>query len=210
MNLENDRPASRIRLSCGTGSSAHHDHRRAFTLVEILVASVVFTIACIGILSMILQSRRLTEGSIVQNSVITVMQGYIEQMKNMEYGLLAVSLPAAPATNPTIPTALDEATPDPLTLSWGSPPTAMPAIGTTPAGAVNNTKTITIKNPAVNPNDTLTLTVWVWVQDLTDLSLGVGGNKAITIIYTYQFRDGARLKSFRGSLRTIRSVVPSF
>lgn len=184
--------------------------RAAFTLVEVLIAAVIFTATVSGILGMMIQSRRLTEGSIVQNSIVTVMQGYIEQVKSMEYSLLAVSLPSAPAVNPTIPTVLDASTADPLTLSWGTPPVTLPALGTTPTGAVANTKSIAIKNPAVNPNDTLTLTIWVWVQDLTDLPNNVGGAKAITMIYTYQARDGARLKSFRGSLRTIRSVVPSF
>lgn len=183
---------------------------RAFTLVEVLIASVVLSLLSLGVLAMIIQSRRLTEGSIVQNSVVTVMQGYIEQVKSMDYSLLAPSLPSAPATPITIPTVLDEVTPDPLTLSWGTPPTTMPAIGTTPTGAVSNTKTIAIKNPAVNPNDNLNITIWVWVQDLTDISANVGGSKAVTMIYTYQFRDGGRLRSIRSSLRTIRSVVPSF
>jgi type II secretory pathway pseudopilin PulG len=192
-------------------AAAHrHPRRRAFTLVEVLIASLVLTVTSGGILAMIIQSRRLTEGSIVQNSVVTIMQGYIEQVKSMEYGLLAVSLPTAPSVDPTIPTVLDEATPDPLTLSWGSPPPALPALGTTPTGAVTNIKSIAIKNPAVNPNDTLTLTIWVWVQDLTDIPNNIGGSKAVTMIYTYQFRDGGRIKSFRNSLRTIRSVVPSF
>jgi len=185
----------------------------------VLIASLVLAVLCGGILAMIIQSRRLTEGSIVQNSIVTVMQGYIEQVKSMEYGLLAPSLPSAPSTDPTIPTVLDEVTPDPLTLSWGTPPTAMPAIGTTPTGAITNTKTIAIKTPVVNadgstsplnPNDTVTLTIWVWVQDLTDLANNVGGSKAVTMIYTYQIRDGGRIKSIRNSLRTIRSVVPSF
>lgn len=180
------------------------------TLVEVLIASVVLSLLSLGVLAMIIQSRRLTEGSIVQNSVVTVMQGYIEQVKSMDYSLLAPSLPSAPATPITIPTVLDEVTPDPLTLSWGTPPTSMPAIGSTPTGAVSNTKTIAIKNPAVNPNDNLNITIWVWVQDLTDLSANVGGSKAVTMIYTYQFRDGGRLRSIRSSLRTIRSVVPSF
>lgn len=189
----------------------HH----AFTLIEVLISSLVLAILSGGILSMIIQSRRLTEGSIVQNSVVTVMQGYIEQAKSMEYSLLAPSLPSAPSINPTIPTVLDQETPDPLTLSWGTPPTTMPAIGTTPTGAVTNTKTIAIKNPAVNPNDSITLTIWIWVQDLTAIPNNISGSnaitsKAITIIYTYQFRDGGRTRSTRNSIRTIRSVVPSF
>ena len=189
----------------------HH----AFTLIEVLISSLVLAILSGGILSMIIQSRRLTEGSIVQNSVVTIMQGYIEQAKSMEYSLLAPSLPSAPSINPTIPTVLDQATPDPLTLSWGAPPTTLPAIGTTPTGAVTNTKTIAIKNPAVNPNDSITLTIWIWVQDLTAIPNNISGSnaitsKAITIIYTYQFRDGGRTRSTRNSIRTIRSVVPSF
>lgn len=200
------RPPGNLARLLRLGSRRH----AAFTLVEVLIAAIILTVTCSGILGMMIQSRRLTEGSIVQNSIVTVMQGYIEQVKSMEYSLLALSLPSAPAVNPTIPTVLDATTADPLTLSWGTPPVTLPAIGTTPIGAVANTKSIAIKNPVVNPNDTLTLTIWVWVQDLTDLPNNVGGTKAITMIYTYQARDGARLKSFRGSLRTIRSVVPSF
>jgi Tfp pilus assembly protein PilV len=190
--------------------SSRRRRTRAMTLVEVLIASVVLSLLCVGVLAMIIQSRRMTEGSIVQNSVVTIMQGYIEQVKSMDYSLLAPSLPTAPAVAITIPTVLDEVTPDPLTISWGTPPTTMPAIGTTPTGAVTNTKTIAIKNPAVNPNDTLNLVIWVWVQDLTDIPHNVGGSKSVTMIYTYQFRDGGRLRSIRGSLRTIRSVVPSF
>lgn len=184
--------------------------RRAFTLVEVLIAAIVMAMVCGGILATIIQSRRLTEGSIVQNSINTVMQGYIEQTKSMEYSDLAPSLSAAPSTPVTIPTVLDSTTPDPLTLSWGTPPSSMPAIGTTPTGAVDNIKSIAIKNPAVNPNDTITLTIWVWVQDLTDLTRNVGGAKAVTMIYTYKFQDGGRVRYIRNSLRTIRSVVPSF
>ncbi|MCX6953737.1 MAG: hypothetical protein NTV51_16420 [Verrucomicrobia bacterium] len=191
--------------------------QRGVTLVEVLIASLVLTITCGGVLAMMIQSRRLTEGSIVQNSIVTVMQGYIEQMKSMEYGLLAVSPPALD-TSVTLPTVKDADHPDALGLSWGSPPTTLPAIGTTPANAVDNDKDIIIKTPLkpdgtpapITAADTIKLTVWVWVQDLTDLPNNVGGSKAVTIIYTYQFRDGGRIKSIRNSLRTIRSVVPSF
>jgi hypothetical protein len=44
----------------------------------------------------------------------------------------------------------------------------------------------------------------------TDIPSNVGGCRSVTIIYTYQFRDGGRIRSIRNSIRTIRSVVPSF
>jgi len=131
-------------------------------------------------------------------------------MKTMDYASLAVSPASSPSSPITVPTVLDEVTPDPLTVSWGTPPTALPAIGTTPTNAVDNNKTIAMKNPAVNPADTLNLNIWLWVQDLTGTATDVTNSKAITMIYTYQFRDGGRVRSFRGSIRTIRSVVPSF
>lgn len=162
-----------------------------------------------GLMAMIMQSRRLTEGSIVQNCVVTILQGYIEQMKNMDYNSLAIS-PSAAGTTLTIPTQLDEATPDPLTLSWGTAPTSMPALGTTPTGAVDNSKSVVIRTPATVPSDTLSLNIWVWVQDLTGSATNVTSTKSITMIYTYSIRDGGRLKSYRGSIRSIRSVVPSF
>lgn len=192
---------------------------RAFTLVEVLIASLVLTVTCGGILAMMIQSRRLTDGSIVQNSIVTVMQGYIEQIKSMEYGLITPSPAGVPGADILpIPTVQDEAHSDALNVSYGTPPASLPAIGTVPTGAIDNVKSIQIKTPlkpdgtpaALNPNDTIELTVWVWVQDLTDLANNIGGSKAITIIYTYKFRDGGRIKSIRGTLRTIRSVVPSF
>ncbi len=184
--------------------------RSGFTLIEVLIASLVMTILFGGLIALMIQSRRLTDGSVIQNSAVTILQGYIEQMKNMDYASLAVSPSSVPGTAVTVPTVLDEVTPDPLTVSWGAPPSTIPAIGTTPLNAADNTKTIAMKNPAVTPADTLNLTIWLWVQDLTGTATDVTNSKAVTMIYTYQVRDGGRLRYHRGSIRTIRSIVPSF
>lgn len=182
---------------------------RAFTLAEIMISATIMALLMGGIMAMIMQSRRLTEGSIVQNCVVTIVQGYMEQMKNMEYALVA---PSGASASPvvTIPTMLDETTADTLTVSWGSPPSSMPALGTTPTGAVDNAKSVAIRTPAVTPSDTLSINIWVWVKDLTGTATNVTNAKSITMIYTYQVRDGGRTKSYRGSIRSVRSVVPSF
>lgn len=190
----------------------------AFTLVEVLIASVVMTILMGGILTTIIQTRRLTEGGIVQNSANTILQGYIEQMKNMAFDTDLVCSPVSapnpfvPGTSLSVPCARDETTAgqDPIYLSAGTPPSSLPAIGTTPTGAVDNPHLIAIKTPAVNPNDSLDLNVWLWINDLTGAATNVTQSKSITIIYTYKFLDGGRVRTIRGSIRTIRSVVPSF
>jgi Tfp pilus assembly protein PilV len=188
------------------------------TLVEVLIATIVFTLVMSGILATIIQTRRLTEGSVVQNSANTILQGYIEQMKTMAFDTDLVCSPAT-AVNPyvagtslSVPCARDETTAgqDPIYLSAGTPPTSLPAVGTTPTGAVDNPHSIAIKTPAVTPNDTLTMNLWLWVNDLTGADTNVTQSKSITIIYTYKFQDGGRLRTVIGSIRTIRSVVPSF
>lgn len=191
---------------------------RAFTLTEVLIASLVMTILMGGILATVIQTRRLTEGSIVQNSANTILQGYIEQMKTMAFDTDLVCSPSS-APNPyvvgtslSVPCQRDETTAgqDPIYLSAGTPPTTLPAIGTTPTGAVDNNHTIAIKTPVVNANDTLNLNIWLWINDLGNPGINVTQSKSITLIYTYQFLDGGRTRYIRGSLRSIRSVVPSF
>lgn len=162
-----------------------------------------------GVLAMTVQSRRLTEGSIGQNFVVSIVQGYLEQMKNMDYVALLTS-PAAAGTTREIPTILDETSDDPLILSWGDPPATLPAIGTTPTGAIDNVRSIPIRYPPQTPSDTLSLNVWVWVKDLTGTAANVTNAKAITMIYTYELKDGGRVRYVRNSIRSIRSVVPTY
>ena len=62
--------------------------RRGFTLVETAISMGVLAVLMVGVLSALMLSRRMTEGSIYQNSALTIIQGYIEQMKNMEFASL--------------------------------------------------------------------------------------------------------------------------
>jgi Tfp pilus assembly protein PilV len=209
-----------IKFTPKTTTSRARRADRGLTLVEVMIASTVMCMLVGGILATVIQSRRLTEGSIVQNSANTILQGYIEQMKTMAFDTDLVCSPSS-APNPyvvgtslSVPCARDEtaAGQDPIYLSAGTPPATLPPIGTTPTGAVDNNHAISIKTPAVNPNDTLNLNLWLWVVDQSDPlnRPNVQQCKAITLIYTYQFLDGGRIRQVRGSLRTVRSVVPSF
>ncbi len=175
-----------------------------------MVSSVVLSIAMGGIMATLIQSRRLTEGSVYQNSAVTIMQGYVEQMKNMEYSQVIVSAATEPPAALKIPTMLDQANPDPLTLSWGTPPATMPAAGAVPTGGVTNTRVIDINNTPTNTKDDLEMKLWVWVQDLTGTSPDGVDAKAITVIYNWKTKDGGRERITQGSVRTIRSLVPSF
>lgn len=57
---------------------------RGMTLLEVMFAVGILTVAFGGILASFMQSRRLTEGSVYQNAALTIVQGYVEQIKNMD------------------------------------------------------------------------------------------------------------------------------
>lgn len=171
---------------------------------------LILSMVVIGLLGSLMQSRRLTEASIYQNTANTIIQGYIEQMKNMEIDELTTS---------PIRTRLDQDTLDPLT------PSPLPVIdtstivlGTTPAGVVNNAKTIDVNNTPTNANDDLRLNVWVWVESLDGTlptpiasgSLPAAQCFGITMIYVWEHGTGSNTRRFMGDVRTIRSLVPTF
>lgn len=61
---------------------------RALTLIEVMLALSVLSILSLTILSSILLSRRLAESNVYENTALTVTQGYLEQIKSMEYDVI--------------------------------------------------------------------------------------------------------------------------
>ena len=175
------------------------------TMVEVMVSLGVLAMLMLGLFAALLQSRRLTEASIYQNSANTVIQGYIEQMKNMEFEELSRAV---------IPTRLDEATLDPLTPSTVAiinPNTVV--LGTVPTGVTNNVKVVDVNNTPTITTDDLTLNIWIWVQGMDSpaaASLAQSRVLGITMIYVWEHRDGQQIRRFLGTVRTIRSFVPTF
>lgn len=196
--------------------SAHH---RAFTLVEIVIASVLLSIGVIAVFGSLLHARRLSEGSIYQNAAMTVVQGYIEQMKNMEFTDLPYTNSAGTvvagsgATSTQVPTRLNATTLDPLIISTT---TAIPALSTinvtasTVTGVTDNIKTIDVNSTPSNTVDDMRLNLRVWIQDISDSSISATQVRSITIHYAWQGGAGSRSQTFRSSVRTIRSAVPTY
>jgi len=226
-------------------------NQRGMTLLEVLFAVAILTLAVGGLFATFLQSRRLTEGSVYQNAALTIVQGYIEQMKNMDIGQLVGGYDAAgnPQLNTSsfsIPVYYDDLTLDALQTSTGTPPsiTAVNS-GVTPTGGavVDNLKTFDMTKdldasnmsnvddlnyamtaqvtwPSVWPgaqnypattvrsgkND-LHLNVWVWVKDESVASQRSSKIYSITLIYSWAYTDGGRVKYMSDVVRTLRSAV---
>ena len=226
--------------------------QHGMTLIEVSIALSILALTLGGVLAALIQSRRLTEGSVAQNSALTIVQGYVEQMKNMELKDIvnATSDPASGGTanlssSFSIPTRYKEPPTsgsddgqDPLQTTTGTPPnlsTFTP--GVTPSGVVDNLKDFAdnsgtqgsseawstawpnaqnyptpsslVQTSTAYPGD-LHLNMWVWVQDLSGTTSNAATVYGITVIYTYQVLDGARLKYIMGEVRSIRSAVPTY
>ena len=58
---------------------------RALSLIEVILALSILSMISLTILSSVLLSRRLAESNVYENTALTVTQGYMEQIKSMEY-----------------------------------------------------------------------------------------------------------------------------
>ncbi|HSH93962.1 MAG TPA: prepilin-type N-terminal cleavage/methylation domain-containing protein [Roseimicrobium sp.] len=205
-------------------NSAHRglfSHKsRGMTLVELAISSTLLTIGMVAIFGSLIYSRRLSEGSIYQNAAVTVVQGYIEQMKNMEFADLpyitsAGAVVAGSGTTSTeIATRLNATTADPLVISTATTIPALSTITVTAssalAGVTDNLKNIDINNTPTKSSDDLRLNVRVWVQDITNTGISATQVRSITIQYAWQGGIGSNSRIYRSSVRTIRSAVPTY
>jgi Tfp pilus assembly protein PilV len=199
---------TRSRAAAGNMSSV-----RGMTLVEVVTAIGVIGIVSTSLIAASMLTRRLTEIAVYQASVTAIMQGYLEQIKNMPFESLPFSPPAGTsmssgtyATTYTLATQRDDVTADRLILSpLAALTTANLAPPTIPTTVYDNTKTFD-----VNRANDLTLHIWVWIEDLTPTGYSPAQQaKAITLLYMWQIQDGRTTRSFTGVIKNLRSLVPT-
>ncbi len=193
--------------------------RQGSTLIELAIGVTVLSVVFAGTLGAFVQSRRMTEASVFQNSATTVIQGYLEQMKNMDFWELpyyqagTLMRGSISTTDPTIYTQLDSDVLDVLTISSCSPLTvANVTPGRVPSieGLADNFKRIDINDTPEISDDDLLLHLWIWVTPLDNVSTGVGPARSIHIVYTWSFNNGGISRANVDTITTIRSVVPTF
>lgn len=184
------------------------------TLVEVVTAMSLIAVVSTSLIAASILIRRLTELAVYQASVTAIMQGYLEQIKNMPYDMVPMSPPSGTDKTASTYTTLyalatqkDDVTADPLVLS-PLPGLAISnlSVPTVPSAVYDNNKTFD-----VNRANDLTIHIWVWVQDMTPSGSGTTQQaKAITLLYMWQIQDGNRLRSYTGVIKNLRSLVPTY
>lgn len=172
-------------------------NRDAYSILEVLVAMSVLTVVGYGTITGLMQTRRLTEGSIYLNTATTIAQGYIEQLKNMEFDSLDGS---------EVPTVINQGEADPLDVS---PPVADPEVGNSGSDILNEVL-IDLQNTPDNPEDDLKLTVVVYIQDTTNKASGIGDSRHIALRYSFVDATSGKPRTYSNTLYAIRSKVPTF
>jgi type II secretory pathway pseudopilin PulG len=134
------------------------------TLVEVAVSIGILAILLGGILASLIQMRRLAAVSVSQNAALTIVQGYIEQLKNIPLQQFVNANPADAQNNPqlnvsfTLPTLKDTST---TVISLRTTPNTVPITtltgatpGVTPTGVVDNLQAFDMDSRDVPGMDT--------------------------------------------------------
>ncbi len=190
-----------------TGSS----RTRGLTLVEIMVALLLMASLMVGFITAFIQSRRVTESSVLHAAATSVVYGIIEQIKGLDYTTLLPNYetdPFAPAakTPPYMRVRINQSTVVWLkvvhTAAPGTPqaPTTTPAPSVTAAsiGAIsNNIGSLPLSTVTGSLSQDINLDLWVWIDEIPDSTNDVSEVKKITIVYTYSYVDGRTTRTIR-------------
>ena len=174
--------------------------RRGMTLVEVMIAMIILATGLLGFLGSFIQSRRVTESSVLHAAASSLVYGLLEQIKGLDY-------PSVPSGSP--PLIRVRVTPSDIvelqtvyTRAPAAPagPATTPALSATAAslGAINNLiGPLSLSSTSGTSSQPLTINLWVWVDEIPDADRDVKEVKKITVVYTYSFNDGNRVRTER-------------
>lgn len=181
------------------------------TLVEIMVSMTLMATVMLGFITTFLQSRRITESSVLHAAATSLVYGIVEQIKQLDYATLLPNYetdPFAPVakTPPYIRVRLNQSQVTWLKVVHTLPPTAANAPTTTPAanataasvGAIDNfIGAIPLSTVTGTASQQINLNIWVWINEIPLAADDVSEVKKITLIYTYSYMDGGRERFVR-------------
>ena len=178
----------------------YNDKSSGVSLVEILFSMVILAIFATTVLSGVLLGRRLAESNVYENTALTVTQGYLEQMKSMEYDQIITcladnTLPIPTKSVSAILTGQSIEIDDPLYFGQVNDKEVMIDI-----------RDLDTANPRpITMDYELTITA-------NNLDVGQTPIKALEITFDYRYmspeRGSPQWKN--GSIRFVKSFVPTF
>lgn len=167
------------------------------TLVEVLVGTAIFGMVAVGLASMTYQTRAAAEENVYQNTALTLGQAYLEQIRSVDFTRLSNVARGVVGSNTLI-----------LVNSSGQ------NITDEDGGALTNGEwarevVMLDETTAGEPRQPMTFR---FRPVLVDLGTTLGGSAAgveITLFFETTYNYGTE-RTYLGSLRTVRSDVPTY
>lgn len=168
-----------------------------------MVSLTLTAAVMLGFIGTFIQSRRVTESSVLHAAATSMVYGMIEQIKQMDYSTLLPSYevdPFAPSTlaPPYIRLRINQSTVKWLRTVHTQAPNAAKAPTTTPGPMVaastldaidNYIGAIPLSTVTGTTSQQLNLNLWVWIDEIP--SGDASEVKKVTVIYTYSYMDGS-------------------
>lgn len=183
--------------------------RSGVSLVEMMVAMSILATVMVGFLGTFVQSRRISESSVMHAAASSLIYGIVEQIKGFDFTTLLpseVTDPNAPSGSapPYIRVRINQ---DEVywlqtvyTTAGSTPqaPTTTPDPTATAAslGAVDNIiGPLPLSSVDGTQSQQLTVHLWVWVDEIPDDTKDVAEVKKVTLVYSYQYLDGSTTRT---------------
>jgi hypothetical protein len=199
------RPANRPSAAADLNSNAPapRRHSRALTLVEVMVSLSIMAGVMLGFIGTFIQSRRVTESSVLHAAATSMMYGIIEQIKQLDYSTLLPNYetdPFAPTgkATPYFRVRLNQSNVVWLTVVHTAAPDTPQAPTTTPGITVvaadidaidNFIGSIPLSTVTGTSSQQINLNIWVWIDEIPDGD--ASEVKKVTVVYTYSYLDGS-------------------
>jgi type II secretory pathway pseudopilin PulG len=167
------------------------------TLVEVVIALSLLSILSISVISVTFQIRSSSEQAIYQNTSLTLAQGYMEQIRHLDYTTLRA-------------VAQDSSNSVTLPIENASGAAITPLTGTFFGNGVWSTETIYLdQNSAGDPIQPVTFQFRPVLTSLETATSGLAAGVEVVIYYRTTYNFGVT-RTFNGALRSVRSSVPTY
>lgn len=208
----------RLRSARVSNPSPHWKTRTALTLVEVMIAMGLLGGVALGFLGTFVQSRRVAEASVMHAAATSLVYGLIEQMKGFDYVNLmpSTATDANQATLDAFPGAGAKSAPyirvriNQDQVTWlqclYTPAPGTPQAPTTTPPESSTAASLSVPDNLIGPlplssvtssarSQALNLHLWIWIDEMPDVTHDVTDVKRVTLVYSYTYNDGNRVRT---------------
>ncbi len=183
-----------------------------------MIAMGLLAGVALGFLGTFIQSRRVAEASVMHAAATSLVYGIIEQIKGFDYVNLVPSTAtdSNQASEDAFPGSSSKAPPyirvriNQDQVTWlqclYTPAPGTPQAPTTTPPDSSTAASLGVPDNIIGPlplssvtsgarSQAINMHVWIWVDEMPDVSRDVTEVKRITLVYSYNYNDGNRVRT---------------